>query len=222
MNMMLEDVQLAINKLKDIATGYEIGGSDFALVGESAGAHIALLYGLRNSSDPALKTVVAFYAPTLLDNIDFKANMSGAPYNSIPVSGDFYCYKNNSTACELQQGFNANFIWTLRSLVGYNLPLTTRTPAFTDTLSPAYPNNVQNNIPVFLLHGENDDLVPSDQSDSLLLVLNTKFSTSPAAATDFVSPHKMLKYPNCGHGWNGSCNKTEIMNDVITWLSNHF
>ena len=53
--------------------------------------------------------------------------------------------------------------------------------------------------------------------------LNLTFGTSPAEPADFASPHKLLKYNNCGHGWSGgACNKGQIRADVIEWLSIHF
>lgn len=222
MSNMIEDVDLAINKLISISSNVEISPNEVALIGESAGAHISLIYALRNSSSTALKTVVSFYSPTLLDETNFKASISSFPYNNIPLSNEVGMprYANN---CAFSNTGSVNLFWGLKSLVGTNLEISPTTPSFTDTLSPAYSGNIQRNLPVFILHGSNDDLVPPAHADSLIEQITTSFGTVEAPEGDFSSQHKMLKYTGCGHGWGGaSCNRNQMINDVKSWLSNHF
>lgn len=221
MQNMLEDVELAIAKLKTDAGSLGISASNFALLGESAGAHIALMYALR-SDDPDLKTVISFYAPTRMDEEEFKENGNSAVYSNFGVNSIF-AIRDISEGCDMRTTGNMSIFWGLNSFVGHELELGTQYPEYTDTLSPAYANNITRNMPVFLMHGESDDLVPNGHADSLMNVLNTKFGTSPAPLADFSGQHKMIKYSNCGHGWSGGgCNKNLIRNDVIKWLEAHF
>ena len=221
MDDMIEDIDLTIDKLKSEASNLGISNNNFALIGESAGANIALLYSLKSTSDNDLKTVISMFAPTLMDETQFKTNMSTAPYNNLPVINGVYIRKNANN-CSVVTNQSVNFVWTLNSLCGIQLTTSTTNPSFTNPLSPAHTSNIQRNLPVFLMHGENDDLIPSSHADSLILALNTAFNTSQGSLTDFTSQHKMLKYQNCGHGWSGSCNKYSIKQDVIKWMIAHF
>lgn len=221
MDNMIEDVDLAIAKLKSEAGTLAISPNDFALVGESAGAHIALMYALR-TPDFDVKTVVSFYGPTLMDEEVFKTNASSAPYNNFTVNS-FFALRDADVGCDMSTSGSADLSWGINSFVGTELEVGTTNPTFTDTLSPANPNNLLRYLPVFLMHGEADDLVPHGHADSLMVQLNNHFATTPASIDDFSSPHKLKKYEFCGHGWSGAgCNKSAIRNDVITWLEEHF
>lgn len=222
MNDMIEDVDLTIQKLKTEAGSLGISSNNFALIGESAGAQIALIYALRNSSNADLKTVVSFYSPALMDDQSFKNATGSFPYNSIPLSNEFGMPKY-ANSCNFTTTGNVNLFWGLKSLAGYNLQTGTAYPAYTDTLSPGYLPNIQRNLPTFILHGAADDLVPPAHADTLIDRITSVFGTSPASSADFAAQHKMLKYSNCGHGWNGgSCNRTQMIADVRSWLAAHF
>jgi acetyl esterase/lipase len=222
MSNMIEDIDLAISKISDIAPGVDISANEVALIGESAGAHISLLYSLRNTSSASLKTVISFYSPALLDETNFKSAISSFPYNNIPLNSDVGMPKY-ANSCNFTTSGSVNLFWGLKSLVGANLDVSTTIPSFTDTLSPAYSGNIQRNLPTFILHGSSDDLVPAAHADSLIEQITSSFGTIEAADGDFSGQHKMLKYDNCGHGWGGgSCNRNQMINDVRSWLSNHF
>jgi acetyl esterase/lipase len=221
MDNMVEDLDLAIAKLKSEAGTLGISTNNFALIGESAGAHIALMYALQ-TTDLDVKTVVSFYGPTLMDEEVFKANASSAPYNNFTVNS-FFALRDAALGCDMSISGSADLSWGINSFVGTELEVGTVNTAFSDTLSPAYPNNLVNNLPVFLMHGMSDDLVPHGHADSLMVELNAKFGTTPAAANNFAGQHKLKKYNNCGHGWSGGgCNKTQIRSDVMKWLEAHF
>ena len=222
MQTIIEDIDLTIEKLKTDAATLQISATNFALLGESAGGHIALMYALR-SDDPTLKTVISFYGPTLLDEEVFK-HKSGTTFSHFPLNTTF-SLSDRAMACEMRTSGTMNILWGLSSFVGTELETGTTNPSFTDTLSPAYSNNITRNLPVFLLHGKGDSLVPSGHADSLMAQLNLKFGTTPTPTGDFTGQHKLKKYNNCGHGWanlGGSCNKGEIRNDVMSWLAEHF
>lgn len=174
------------------------------------------------SDDPDLKTVISFYGPTLMDEADFKANASSFPYTNFAVNSVF-ALRDQNLGCTQRTTGTMNMFKAIESFVGHPLELLSTQPEYTDTISPAYEGNLVRNLPVFLMHGMADDLVPAAHGDSLLTALNLTFGTSPAEPADFASPHKLLKYNNCGHGWSGvACNKGQIRADVIEWLSIHF
>jgi acetyl esterase/lipase len=58
-----EDVKKAIAYIKEHATELEADGANLALVGRSAGGHLALLTAYK-SADPAIKAVAAYYPPS--------------------------------------------------------------------------------------------------------------------------------------------------------------
>jgi acetyl esterase/lipase len=218
-NPMLEDIEAAIEKLKTDAAILNYS-REYAIVGESAGGHLALLFGLK-SIDPELKTVVSFYAPTLLDETDFKTNANNPPYTNFNVN-NIFALNDQSLDCNLRTSGVMNIGWALNSFTGFVLDPATSGPSVIDTLNPANENNIQNNIPLFLMHGLSDNLVPHFHGDSLLTKLHEKFGTTPLSADDFEGQHKLKKYANCGHGWSGgACNKNEIRNDLIKWLTAH-
>lgn len=58
----IDDVQRAVRWVRDNAREYNVDPQRIALIGESAGAHLAAMAALRDSE--AVKAVVAFYPPT--------------------------------------------------------------------------------------------------------------------------------------------------------------
>lgn len=221
MDQMLEDVDLALSQLQSDASEKGYSADEYALLGESAGAQISLRYALKADSDPKLKTVVSFFSPAEMDESEFKANTAAAPYNALPLNGQFGAPKY-ANSCNFTSSGTVNLFWAVKSLCGADLSLSTATPAFTDTLSPAYSPNIQRNLPTFILHGANDDLVPPSHADTLISRITTQFGTSAAAESDFSASHKMLQYSGCGHGWNGGgCDRDQMMDDVISWLEVH-
>lgn len=68
----LEDVQTALNFVRDRADEYEIERDRLGLVGWSAGAHLAMLAGFR--TDTAVQSIVDYYGP-----VDLAAGYSDPP-----------------------------------------------------------------------------------------------------------------------------------------------
>jgi acetyl esterase/lipase len=60
----LEDVQAAIRWVKRYAAAYQVDAERIALLGRSAGGHLALLAGYGQASGTEVAAVVAIYAPT--------------------------------------------------------------------------------------------------------------------------------------------------------------
>lgn len=60
---MLDDIQLVIRFLKDFANNLNVDTTRMAMVGESAGAHLAMLYAYRNVSPIPIEFVMALVPP---------------------------------------------------------------------------------------------------------------------------------------------------------------
>jgi acetyl esterase/lipase len=58
----LEDISKAIEKSQELSTEWKIDPNDFILLGESSGAHLALLYGYRNPHK--IKKIISLSGPT--------------------------------------------------------------------------------------------------------------------------------------------------------------
>ncbi|MBI1278097.1 MAG: alpha/beta hydrolase fold domain-containing protein [Anaerolineaceae bacterium] len=59
----LEDAQTALQWVRDHASEYKVDPKQIALLGRSAGAHIALMTGLRTDATNPVQAIIAFYAP---------------------------------------------------------------------------------------------------------------------------------------------------------------
>ena len=60
---MLDDIQLVVQFLKDFASDLNVDTTKMAMVGESAGAHLAMLYAYRNVSPIPIEFVMALVPP---------------------------------------------------------------------------------------------------------------------------------------------------------------
>ncbi len=59
----LEDSQAALQWVRDHASEYKVDPKQIALLGRSAGAHIALMTGLRTDAAHPVQAIIAYYAP---------------------------------------------------------------------------------------------------------------------------------------------------------------
>lgn len=64
----MEDVGAALNYLSAYAGKWEVNPDRFALIGISAGGHLALLYGHASDEHERVKTVISYVGPTDLTN----------------------------------------------------------------------------------------------------------------------------------------------------------
>ena len=60
---MLDDIELTIQFLKDFASNLNLDTTKMAIVGESAGAHLAMLYAYRNDSPIPIEFAMALVPP---------------------------------------------------------------------------------------------------------------------------------------------------------------
>jgi acetyl esterase/lipase len=60
---MLDDIELTIQFLKDFSSNLNLDTTRMAIVGESAGAHLAMLYAYRNVSSIPIEFVMALVPP---------------------------------------------------------------------------------------------------------------------------------------------------------------
>ncbi len=85
----LEDIQMAIRWVRDCAGEYQVDAKRIALLGRSAGAHIALMAAVKASAETQVQAVIAFYAPT---DLKFEGlttassiyNLIGGSYEAMP------------------------------------------------------------------------------------------------------------------------------------------
>jgi acetyl esterase/lipase len=82
----MEDMQSAIDFITAKAPGYKINPGKIALVGASAGAHLALLQAYKNNNDDRIKAVVDLFGPTDLVSL---YNDHPVPAASQPVLVNF-------------------------------------------------------------------------------------------------------------------------------------
>lgn len=68
----IEDIKKALAFISDYANEYNYNGNEFALIGASAGAHLALLYAYGYDSLKQVKTVIDIFGPTDLSSEDVR------------------------------------------------------------------------------------------------------------------------------------------------------
>lgn len=84
----IEDVKKVIGFLSSQSKRYRFNGSEFALMGGSAGAHLALLYAYAHDPYKQVKTVVNLWGPTDLTDKSVRADGSDANNTVIRFLGE--------------------------------------------------------------------------------------------------------------------------------------
>jgi acetyl esterase/lipase len=163
---MIKNLNTGIRWVKDHAADYEINPQELGMMGASAGGHLASLAAVTANDATRTKAVGVFFPPT--DFLDY-----GGQDFSVSTDGDIGKLTrrlafppdagNDQTPEELAQG------------------LTKISPA--RLVTAAAP-------PFLLIHGDADEKVPLQQSESLLASLKTKG----------VSAELIVK-PGGGHPW---------------------
>jgi acetyl esterase len=92
----VEDVRQAIAYIREHAVEYNIDPKRIGVIGESAGAHLALMAGLQPDPGADVQTVVAFYAPSDLVDLVKTSNripdqlrdmVKGTPLEALLLTG---------------------------------------------------------------------------------------------------------------------------------------
>jgi glycerophosphoryl diester phosphodiesterase len=84
----IEDVKKALQFLTDKSKKYQYNGSQFALMGGSAGAHLAMLYAYGYDPEKKVKTVIDLWGPTDLTDKMVRADGSDADNTVIRFLGE--------------------------------------------------------------------------------------------------------------------------------------
>ncbi len=103
----MDDIQSAINFIETNAGNYKINTSKVALVGASAGAHLALLHAYKNNSNGKIKAVINLFGPTDLTSL---YNNHPIPAASQPVLVNFLGATPVTNAALYQQVSPINFV----------------------------------------------------------------------------------------------------------------
>lgn len=84
----MEDVKTLLAFLSKQASKFNFDGSSFALMGGSAGGHLALLYAYGYDSDKHVKTVVDFWGPTDFTNLAERTTNAEANEKIVNLLGE--------------------------------------------------------------------------------------------------------------------------------------
>lgn len=80
----IEDIRKALNFITENAEEYKYDGNNFALIGASAGAHLALLYAYAYDKEKRVRTVIDIFGP--VDLGDSSVRKAGMESNDIIVN----------------------------------------------------------------------------------------------------------------------------------------
>ena len=224
LDFMMEDIDLAIEKLKNESSLLGISNNHFQLIGESAGGHIVMSYAIRSISDPALKSVVSMFGPTDLDDFEWKNNlrMIDSTYaQGILIDGINY-FRTAENNCNLETNKQLGLLAELRSFGDNDTVRISEANPYLQTISTTTISNINKATPMFIQHGNADILVPSSQANLMYSAVTSVYGNSNCQSAEFDCQYKKKIYDNCGHGWTGGgCQKNLIMNDVKKWIMAH-
>ena len=219
-----DDINLVLTYLKDFATELKLDATEVQLIGESAGAHIALSYGFWGLSNSNIKSVVSMFAPTALDDYEWKYNLFKID-SAVPAGvlvKDLNYIRSLNLDCNVTNNTYVHLLDELKSFGDAPELLINQSNNYLKFLSPATPGNIASSVPTFILHGDNDELVPVSQANIMFDAVVAKNNPTVCTANTYSCDLKKTIYTNCGHGWTGaSCQKQVIMNDILKWIEAH-
>jgi acetyl esterase/lipase len=158
---MLDDMHRSVRFIRYNAREYLIDQNRLGIVGASAGGHLSLMQGCGGkdgnpkATDPVdressrVQAVVAFYPPTDFLNWGEKGKVMLGNHPTVPVKGvfDFYRFDPKTRSFELITDENK------RQEIGRAIsPIT---------------HVARDNPPTLLIHGDKDEIVPLQQSETM-------------------------------------------------------
>jgi acetyl esterase/lipase len=143
---LMQDIRLAIDKIKSEANEWSLYTNSIHLAGFSAGGHMALLYGYSAKRANEIKSVISIAGPTFFDE----------QYLNSPL------FQQPATLSAIT--------W----LTGAPLPTSTTDPNYLIYQQVSPLTHVSAAVPTLLLHGSADEIVPFSQSGVLKSVLDQR------------------------------------------------
>lgn len=169
---LMADVGKALETVKENSSDWGIRSQKYSLLGYSAGAHLAMLYGYGFKKTNEIQTVVSVAGPS-----DLKTLSQDALHNVMLAS----------------------------VLVGVN-PLEFFTHSRTTEASPVY--HINSTLPTLFIHGDQDEVVPFNQSVKMQSILNDKGVKN-----------KLVILEGNGHDVTANpINLLKVLNQSIIWL----
>lgn len=139
---MLEDVELAIDYIKTQTIGMPIDTTQMVLAGESAGAHLAMLYSYRNTSPIPIEYLLALVPP--VDFTDPNYVTFGNPTNQLFLANQLMQTNVVDASELLSTGYPES--WVDASPISY----------------------LENAIPTLIGYGALDELIPQSNYERFL------------------------------------------------------
>lgn len=235
---IMDDIDSMVNWIQThntIGNSFSFNNSKIALLGESAGSHLALMYAYQHYQNSALKTVIAFFPGTDLsqtsticpkpDNkIHFYLRL---PYNPDNPDSPEYTEGNTPNACnDVDMPFNFYALRAFDCMIGNNNSNSSaiakaarkeKSPVwFFDNANPSRITKTQA-TKTLLLHGTGDSLITYNQTQLLAKKLGLPTGAFIMEASNTRHRYRLLAGYN--HGWAGN-SITPVWNEVKSWLAN--
>lgn len=198
--LVLEDVRLALAKLVEVGEEYGYHIDRVALSGHSAGGHISMLYGFRSRTREDFETPVkiAFVAPRV-GPVDFHAktwNVSTRDASEDPQAQSWTEDKRIETMARI-----TSFLSGVDVSERQYLNPDEKTEAAIESISPLY--DIKPGVPpIFAAYGEKDMLVPA-QNYKLLKHAFSELKAKSVGEVDSddteTQVFDLLVFPNSNH-----------------------
>ncbi len=157
MDDILDDIEAAVAKIKEIGTENGVNINKLLLTGHSAGAHLSMLYAYSRAETSAIEptAVVSFAGPTDLTNEEYWTNSLG-----------------EGTVAQLLSWATGKNITKTEDITTYRNEILAISPI----------NYVDNAVPTVIAHGAKDSIVPYQNALDIVSAFD-----AAGAKYDFVS-----------------------------------
>lgn len=207
-----------------------LNANSIQVLGESAGGHLVLSWAYANANVSYIKSVVSMYAPTNLQQygnylknipITFTCGNFFFPVTSyypwyFPITdiyNPYMVYNTTNYTCQAATYPISRVLQSYKLI--QSLVKTIITSPLTSTelfnISPCNILNSSRIVPTFIMHGNNDALIPKAQATNNMSTALTNFgglifnynSSGGSVPTSYISgfKHGIKYYDNANHGW---------------------